>query len=379
MNIKSRLQSFLASETAAGQWLIVAALCSLLLSQTPLGPAYVTLWHHPVWGVSLHHAINDGLMTLFFLLVGLELRFETQTGLLAQPGQFWLPAMGALGGMLVPGALYLWAAQSTPLAGGFGVPMATDIAFALAVLSLFGSRIPLSVKLFLTALAVMDDLGAVLLIALAYAHSLQWPFIVASFAVIIGMAWWGKKMKCPAWVYVLTGLIAWGLMLPSGIHATLAGVCWALVVPGAPQLSSSMARRWHHALEKPVAWIVLPIFALANTALLFSDVDMHSVAFATLPWAIGLALVIGKPVGIYSAVWITHRLYAIPFPKKMQQSHVLLVGLLGGIGFTMSVFMCQLAFVDANAIQVGIWSVVGASCVAALLALGYGVVLTRKR
>jgi NhaA family Na+:H+ antiporter len=298
-----------------------------------------------VAGHSLVHLINEGLMAAFFLLIGLELEREIYIGELSTPKNVLLPAIAALGGMLVPAAIYFAFNFNTQTQAGAGIPMATDIAFALGILSLLGKRVPASLKIFLTALAVIDDLGAIIVIAIFYTGTISWLYLVLSlsvFALLILL----NKLKIKSLIpYLAGGVLMWYFMHHSGVHATITGVLLAFAIPfrkGDYQSPSWVLQRFLH---KPVAFIVLPVFALANTAIVIGP---GFTSFFTEPYALGIiaGLVIGKPLGITLFCFIAVLFKICVLPADMKWKHLIGAGMLGGIGFTMSIFITLLAFDD---------------------------------
>jgi len=344
------LGSFLKSESAGGVVLIVSALAALAWANSPAAPAYRALLQYPLGlaGLTapLHIWINDGLMALFFLLVGLELRREITEGELASPAQLAAPGLAALGGMIVPALIVValnWG-DSTALRG-WAVPVATDIAFALAVLSVLGSRAPMALKVFLTALAIIDDLGAIVVIAVFYTKGLHLASFGLAVLVWAGLYGLNRAGVRHVWPYMLGGAVLWALVFHSGVHATLAGVSLAFVVPmqALPSEDQAPAERLEHRLGLWVAYGVLPLFGLANAGL----------AFATLPpgvlWdrlAIGtaLGLFIGKQLGVFGAVMLAARLGLARLPADVTRLQLYGGAVLCGIGFTMSLFIGDLAF-----------------------------------
>jgi NhaA family Na+:H+ antiporter len=318
-------------------------------------------------------------MALFFLLVGLELERELYVGELSSLKTAMLPTFAALGGILVPVAIHMAFNAGTPAQAGAGIPMATDIAFALGVLALLGSRAPASLKVFLTALAVMDDLCAVLAIAIFYSSGLAWGWLVASgavFAVLVLLNRLGRTSLLP---YLVGGVLLWFCMLKSGVHATIAGVLLAFAIPfGArSKEEGSPSHRLEHFLHKPVAFGVMPIFALANAGIV---IDAGWLAALTSPNGAGIVagLVVGKPVGIVLATLLAVALGVCTLPGDLRWSHVVGAGLIAGIGFTMSIFIANLAFAgDAALVNASKMAILVASILAGVL--GYAWLRWRAR
>lgn len=336
----------LDNEKTSGFLLIGCTIVSLLAANIFIGEGYLHLWHSQVGTESLEYWINDGLMTLFFLLVGLELRQEIRSGELSSRKKALLPLLCALGGMFVPALLYMGSAAGTPYTSGAGVPMATDIAFALGILSLCGKRVPPSLRIFLTALAVIDDLGAILVIALFYTETVSLLNLGLSLG-IFGMLLLFQFFRVnKLWPYLIGGIFMWYFMLHSGVHATITGVLVALAIPveskkGKPSLS----HRLEDYLKAPVNLVILPLFALANTAI---PIGGNVLQTLTTPYGIGIAagLVVGKPLGVLAAGAIAVRSRLCRLPKGAGWRHMTGIGFLAGIGFTMSIFITLLAFDD---------------------------------
>ena len=344
------LLEFLQSGSAGGAMLIGASIVAMIWANSPAGASYEALlhWAPPLPGPHLefHIIVNDALMAVFFLLVGLELRREITRGELASPDRLAAPGIAALGGMVVPALIFTAFNYSDPTAlRGWAVPVATDIAFALAVASMLGNRVPLALKVFLTALAIIDDLGAIVVIALFYTASLDLISLAAAFAVLgilYGLSRAGIRSLVP---YVIGGLILWVLTFRSGIHATLAGVALAFVVPMEPLDSevNSPAARLEHVIAPWVAYLILPIFGIANAGLRFDTLPDHA---WTDPLAIGtaLGLLIGKQIGVFGAVMAAARMGWARLPDGITLVQLYGAAILCGIGFTMSLFIGDLAF-----------------------------------
>lgn len=345
------LRRFMESEKSGGLTLIVCTLLSILLANSSIGQQYLSLWDFHLGSHSIAHWINDGLMAIFFLLVGLELIQEIHEGELSNIKRAMLPISGALGGMLVPAGIYLIFNFGTPTQSGFGIPMATDIAFALGILSLLGSRVPTSLKVFLTALAVIDDLGAIIVIAIFYTTSLSWISLLIALGIFVLLLLLNKKFHVTSIIpYLIGGIIMWYFMLHSGIHATIAGVLLAITIPFKKADPTCLSNKMQHALHYPVAFGVLPLFALANTAILIEGNWDQSIGE---PFALGilLGLIIGKPVGITLFSFLTVKSSLCSLPTGVKWKELLGAGMLGGIGFTMSIFVTLLAFTDMHHIN----------------------------
>lgn len=336
-------EEFFRSERAGGFLLIACAAISLLVANSFLGPGYARIWHYEIIGEHLEHWINDGLMSVFFLLIGLELRREVFTGELSTLKKAGLPVVAALGGMLVPAALFLVFNFGTPTQSGAGIPMATDIAFAVGVLSLLGSKVPRSLLVVLTALAVIDDLGAILVIAIFYTGSLDHTNLLLAISVFVALLLMNKLRIRYLVLYLLGGVVMWYFMLHSGVHATLSGVLLALTIPFDRGQKESPAYRLQHFLHRPVAFLILPLFALANTAIVIDRALILELDSANST-GILVGLILGKPVGIFVFSFVFVALGICVLPKDLRWAHVIGAGILGGIGFTMSIFITLLAY-----------------------------------
>lgn len=344
-------ERFLNSEQASGIVLILATLAALILANTAWGPSIQAMWHTKIGlaaaGIdlclSLEHWINDGLMSLFFLLIGLEIERELYIGKLAQPREAMLPAVAALGGMLVPALIHYLLNRGLPTQSGIGIPMATDIAFALGVLALLGKRVPPALKVFVVAFAIIDDLGAIALIALFYAHDFSLPMFAVALHIFLGLLALNRLGVNRLVWYLLPGLVLWYCLLRSGVHATLAGVLLAFAIPFRQGDAASPSAMLQHWLHKPVAFLIMPLFALANTGIFLDSKALEGLA-TNNSLGIIAGLVLGKPLGIVLACSLAVSLGLASLPESVTWRHVLGAGLLGGIGFTMSIFIALLAF-----------------------------------
>jgi Na+:H+ antiporter, NhaA family len=346
MKITRLFTEFFESEKASGVLLIICTVFSLLLANSYFALDYIAFWKFDLNGHALVHWINDGLMAIFFLLIGLELEREVYAGELSDFRNALLPILAAIGGMAVPAALYYMLNKGTDASAGAGIPMATDIAFALGVLSLLGKRVPISLKIFLTALAVIDDLGAILCIALFYTKSIDLGQLGISLS-IFGVLLLLNRLKVRNLIpYIIGGILMWYFMLHSGVHATISGVLLAFAIPFGNGNQKSSSYILQHFLHWPVAFIILPIFALANTAITFpSDWMQHLSADNSLGVFVGL--LIGKPLGVFLMSFLAVSIGWCSLPQGLGWKHILGAGLLAGIGFTMSIFITLLAF-DAD-------------------------------
>ena len=361
--ISSTFKNFFESEKSSGILLIICTVVSLALANSVIGANYLAMWHVHVGGLSVEHWVNDALMAVFFLLIGLELHRELYNGELSNLKSALLPIFAAFGGICVPALIHFSLNSGTPAQAGMGIPMATDIAFALGVLALLGNRVPISLKVFLTALAVMDDLGAIIVIAIFYTAQLSIVYLMGSLAVFALLVVLNRFFRVMSLIpYLLGGVLMWFLMLKSGVHATIAGVLLAFAIPFSAKEDDekSPSHRLEHFLHKPVAFLILPIFALANTGIVIG-LDWAQDLTNTNSLGIIGGLVLGKPLGIMLLSFVTVALGISRLPLDLNWRHIFGAGLLGGIGFTMSIFITNLAFV-------GNQEIINASKMAILLA-----------
>jgi NhaA family Na+:H+ antiporter len=363
---------FVRSEQFGGVLLITCTVASLLLANSPAGPAWFALWQTPLGPLSIEHWINDALMAVFFLLIGLELERELYVGELSRVRAALLPVFAAVGGMLAPAALHLALNAGTPAQAGFGIPMATDIAFALGVLALLGARVPASLKVLVVAFAVIDDLGAIVLIAVAYTDELSMTWLAMALAVFASLMALNRIARVMALTpYLLGGVLLWFLILKAGVHASIAGVLLAFAIPFTSREPGAKSPSHHleHWLHRPVAWLVLPLFALANTALIIDSTAIESLG-SDNSLGIALGLLLGKPLGVVLLCGLAVACRASALPADLRWTHVIGAGLLGGIGFTMSIFITNLAFAgDPTLIAASKLAVLGASTLAGIAAL----------
>ena len=408
------VRRFLATEAAGGVVLVVAAVAALVWANSPWRDTYEALWRTSVefrvgsFGFSedLRHAVNDGLMAVFFLVVALEIKRELVTGDLRDPRVAALPAVAALGGMVVPAAIYLAIAGGGPGGDGWGIPMATDIAFAVGVLALLGSRVPASLKLFLLSLAIVDDVGAIVVIAVVYTSALDVAALgVAGAAVVAAVGLRALRVQWPP-VYVVLGVVCWLATFQSGVHATIAGVVFGLLAPARPIAPSALARQWsldlsddptpdelralavianesvspaerlEHVLHPVTSFVIVPVFALAN-----AGVELRTDAFGT-PGAAAVAagvaagLVVGKVVGVFGATWLAVRFRVGSLPSGSTWAGIAGVAAIAGMGFTVSIFVTGLAFQSPALADAAKLAVLAATTVAAVLGVG---ILSRLR
>ncbi len=343
MKVNKLFQDFFDSEKAGGLVLIACTVLSLLLANSTFGTDYNDFFQNKIAGHSFEHWINEGLMTIFFLLIGLELEREIYQGELSKLKDALLPIFGALGGMLIPAGLFLLFNFGTTTQPGAGIPMATDIAFALGILSLLGNRVPTSLKIFLTALAVIDDLGAIIIIAIFYTKTLLWTKLFIALGIFSVLLIFNRMKVRNLIPYLIGGVAMWFFMLHSGVHATITGVLLAFAIPFGKGDKKSTSYILQHFLHKPVAFIILPIFALTNTAIVFSG-DISQTLTENYSLGISFGLIIGKPIGIFLSTFLAVKFGLCKLPTELNWKSIFSVGLLGGIGFTMSIFVTLLAF-----------------------------------
>ena len=352
----SMTADFLKSEAAGGIVLMAVAVIALAVANSPLAETYFHTLHLYVGGLSVLHWINDALMAVFFLLVGLEIKREVLTGELATWSQRALPGIAAFGGVVVPAGVYLIFNLSHPESQkGWAIPAATDIAFALGVLALLGSRVPTSLKIFLTALAIIDDLAAVIIIALFYTAELNVGMLGAALGGLIILFVLNRLKVKAIWIYLLIGAVIWFFTLKSGIHATLAGVAVALFIPLKTHKSEgddhhSPLVRLEHALHKPVAFLIVPVFGFANAGVALGGFKLEAL-LDPVPLGVALGLFIGKQVGVFAAATLAIRFGLARMPKDTSWFQLYGLAVLTGIGFTMSLFIGGLAFANAPMLQ----------------------------
>ncbi|MBC7524124.1 MAG: Na+/H+ antiporter NhaA [Flavobacterium sp.] len=345
MKITKIFNHFFESEKAGGIILIFCTVVSLAISNSAFGSNYLNLWHYHIGKYSIEHYINDGLMTVFFLLIGLELEREIYKGELSTLKNGLLPLSAALGGMIIPALLFFYLNFGLQTQSGFGIPMATDIAFAIGILSLLGKRVPSSLKIFLTALAVIDDLGAILIIAIFYTKNLIWSNLFISLSIFVILLLLNKLKIKNLIPYLIGGIIMWYFMLNSGVHATITGVLLAFAIPFGKGISKSPSSTLQKLLHKPVAFFILPLFALANTAIIIKS-GWENALLERYSLGIALGLILGKPIGITLFSYLSVKLKVCTLPDDVNWKSILGVSFLGGIGFTMSIFITLLAFSD---------------------------------
>ncbi len=352
------IDAFLRLESASGILLMLATALALVVANSFLEPLYHLLLNMPIQihigaldiNKPLFHWINDGLMTVFFFLVGLELKREFLEGELSNRRNIILPGVGAVGGMLAPALIYLLINSGDPAAlRGWAVPVATDIAFTLGVLTLLGSRVPISIKVFLTSLAILDDIGAILIIALFYTSDISTTALMVAGLCILVLILLNKLNYVSHSSYMLVGLVLWIALLKSGIHATLAGVILAVFIPMKSKKDPDVSplKVLEHDLHSVVAFFILPVFAFANSGVILSGITAEQV-FHSVPVGVALGLFLGKQIGIFTLCWLCIKLKVTALPKGMTWSGLYGASVLCGIGFTMSLFIGSLAFGEVH-------------------------------
>lgn len=368
MKLTKLFKEFFDSEKAGGLILIIATALSLILANSQWQGAYTEFWATDWGGHTITQWINDGLMAIFFLLIGLELEREIYEGELSDIRNASLPIFAALGGMLMPAGIFMLLNYGLPTQAGTGIPMATDIAFAIGILSLLGNKVPASLKVFLTALAVIDDLGAIVVIAIFYSASISLSNLLIAlgiYAVLILL----NRLKVYSLIpYIIGGILMWYFMLNSGVHATITGVLLAFAIPFGKSIDKSPSYKIQHFLHKPVAFFILPLFAVANTGIVIKSgwqdglLEMGS-------FGIIAGLVIGKPLGILLFSYLAVKFKLAKLPVELKWGNIIGVGFLGGIGFTMSIFITLLAYTDMDMANNAKISILIGSVVAAIIGL----------
>lgn len=377
MKLSKLYNEFFDSEKAGGLILVFVTLISLILANSGWQTAYIHFWHIDLGGHSIVHWINDGLMTIFFLLIGLELEREIYRGELSNIKSAALPIMGAMGGMLVPAGLFLLLNYGTITQAGAGIPMATDIAFAIGILSLLGNRVPNSLKIFLTALAVIDDLGAIIVIAIFYTTTIAYTNLFAALGIFVFLLLLNRLKIKNLIPYLTGGVVMWYFMLHSGVHATIAGILLAFAIPFGKGDETSPSNVLLHLLHKPVAFFILPLFAIVNTAIALGT-DLFSGLGDTNGLGIMAGLVIGKPLGIVLFSFLGVILGISTLPSDLKWRNITGAGFLGGIGFTMSIFITLLAYTNDDLVNNSKIAVIVASILAGTI--GYTILkLTLKQ
>lgn len=366
MKISKLFIDFFKSERTGGLILIIATIASLIISNSFYSTTYISFWHKQILNESIEFWINDGLMTIFFFLIGLELVREMSIGELSHWRNALLPAWAAVGGMVVPALIYYGLNKGLSTVHGAGIPMATDIAFTLGVLSLLGNKVPFSLKIFLTALAIIDDIGAILCIAIFYSKGIDFNMLGLSLFVFVILIVINKLKVRNLVPYLIGGILMWYFMLYSGVHATISGVLLALTIPfgkGTKKRPSYLIQKYLHM---PVPYIILPLFALCNTAIIIPE-NWYQNLTESYSLGIILGLVISKPLGILTFLFLMVVLFKIKLPKNLNWINLTGGSCLAGIGFTMSIFISLLAFDDVTHINNSKISILISSLIAALI------------
>ncbi|MCD6064296.1 MAG: Na+/H+ antiporter NhaA [Flavipsychrobacter sp.] len=376
----SPAKEFIHDSRTVGIVLICCTLISLVVSNSSWTDSYLAFWgkemHIPIPHLHLPHSIihfiNDGLMAVFFFLVGMEIKRELMVGELSTLKKSMVPIIAAVGGMVVPATMYLLWCGGTPLSKGWGIPMATDIAFSLGVLSLLGKRAPLSLRIFLTALAIIDDLGGILAIAIFYTENIHFNYLVLALATLVVLTLMNLLKVKRYSFFFLFGIILWYLMYNSGVHATISGVLLAFTIP------LHKIDKLEHALHDPVNFVILPLFALANTAIVLPT-DFEIIFSSIVHHGIFMGLVLGKPIGILLFSYLAVKFGIGALPTGMRWKQVLGMGMIAGIGFTMSIFIATLAFGDPRVQLVAKVAIIGASFTAGIIGFFYLKLLSEKK
>lgn len=370
----SIFQKFFSSGKVGGIILLVCVLISLIIANSSYGVNFETFLNTTVGFSFVNYTIsawiNDGLMAIFFLLVGLEIKRELIEGELSTIKKASLPVLAALGGMIVPASIYYLFNKGEDTAAGWGIPMATDIAFALAIIAMLGKSVPASLKIFLAALAIADDLGAIVVIAIFYTEQIHWNYLLMAggiFALLLAFNY--LKIKS-LWFYLIPGLFLWYFVHHSGIHATIAGVLLAFTIPTNNTAKESPLERLEHFLTVPVNFLVVPIFALSNTNITFQK-EMISGLVSPLGFGIVLGLLLGKTLGISLFSWFAVKTNLAKLPLGANWKHIIGVGILAGIGFTMSIFISMLSFTNIEHIVEAKFAILCASVIAGTIGFVY--------
>ena len=372
-HVLSPIREFINDSRAVGIVLIICTVISIFIANSDLSTAYLNFWltplHAPINGMTFPHDltafINDALMAVFFLLVGMEIKREMLIGELSSIRQAALPIVAAIGGMLIPAGIYLFWNHNTPLAHGWGIPMATDIAFSLGIISLLGKRVPMALKILLTALAIIDDLGAIIAIAIFYTAQIHWLYLGLAGLCLLFLIVLNLLKVQRLYLYFLAGILLWYCLFNSGVHATLAGVLLAFTLP------LSKIPKLEHNIHDPVNFIILPIFALANTAIVLPAHTWDILLKETTTYGIAGGLIFGKPIGILLFSFLAVKLKFAQLPKGLNWHHITGMGMIAGIGFTMSIFISMLAFNDASDQISAKIAVLMASLISAVIGYGY--------
>lgn len=369
-------KGFFDSEKIAGLLLVFCTIVSLLIANSSIGADYVRFMHHQVdlsfanisLDLSVEHWVNDGLMAIFFLMVGLEVEREIYIGELADFKKAILPLAAAVGGISIPALIHFLFNKGTITQAGFAIPMATDIAFALGILALAGNKVPTAVKVFLTALAISDDIGAITVIAFFYTKTVLFAYLLIALGIMLGLFFLNRLKIKRLIFYILPGMVMWYCFLKSGVHATISGVLLAFVIPFDDKDEENISYHLQYFLHKPVAFIIVPVFALVNTAIFIPSNVIASLSTAN-SLGIILGLVAGKLTGIFLFTFILVKTGLADLQEGLTWKNLAGIGLLGGIGFTMSMFISNLAFNDPGLVSSSKFSILIASTLAATTGL----------
>jgi NhaA family Na+:H+ antiporter len=369
-------KGFFESEKVAGLLLVICTIISLVITNSSFGDCYIHFIHQKVHlsfasvslNYSVEHWVNDGLMAIFFLMIGLEVERELYVGELADFKKAILPLAAAVGGICIPALIHFTLNYGSRTQSGFAIPMATDIAFALGILALAGNKVPASVKVFLAALAIIDDIGAILVIAFFYTKTVLFTYLIVAAGILLSLFVLNKLRIKNLIFYLIPGIIMWYCFLKSGVHATIAGVLLAFVIPFHNQDDENVSYHLQHFLHKPVAFIIVPIFALVNTAILIPSNIVGSLSSSN-SLGIVLGLVVGKLLGIFTVPFLLVKTGIARLQEGITWKNLVGIGLLGGIGFTMSMFISNLAFTDANLVSTSKLSILIASTISAIAGL----------
>jgi NhaA family Na+:H+ antiporter len=378
MKITNPFLYFFKNESASGLVLMTCAIIAMIIANSNLVETYNNILHKYInigyrefsISMSLLHWINDGLMAMFFFVVGMEIKREVVFGELKSLNKTILPISAAIGGMVVPAIIYGLFNYNSPTISGWGIPMATDIAFALGILSLVGKKAPKGIVVFLTALAIVDDLGAIIVIAVFYTSKISWMGLIIGLVILMALILANKfKVKFIS-IYIILGIILWVCFLKSGIHATIAGVLLGMVLPvgeNANEFKTSILYKLEHTLTPWSSFLVMPVFALANSGITIDFNSLTTAIFEPVSLGIIFGLFIGKQIGIFGASYILVKLKVAKLPAQVTKRHIYGASILGGIGFTMSLFVSSLSFTDETVLATAKISIIIASILAAAL------------
>ena len=367
------LKTIFKREQLSGVLLLACTLIALLWINSPYRASYDALNHWVIANRSLQHWVNDALMPLFFLLVALEIKRELITGELNTLSKAMMPVFCAVAGMLVPAGIYLLVNATHPQQwGGWAIPSATDIAFALGILSLLGNRVPRALFIFLSALAIIDDLGAILIIATFYSQTLSWVYLLSGFICLLILIFFNRLGIQKLRPYLAVGFILWYCLLHSGIHPTIAGVLVGMTIPLRSKTNHSPLKTVEHRLHAPVSYFIIPLFVLLNAGISLRGISLSETALSTVTCGVFFGLVVGKCVGIFGAVALMVKRNWVKLPQGITLLHYLPISLLAGIGFTMSIFISELAFpTQAQWLMEAKLGILCGSLISAVL--GYGI------